>query len=125
MSTKKPLTGEDNLYAVLDHTVRALYDQVFTTRDFRLASGRILPELRIAYETYGTPAPDRTNTVLLTHGYTSNHHMVGRSGSTLAEGLWNSLVGPGKAIDTDRMFVVSSNMLGSPTAPQARPSRTP
>jgi homoserine O-acetyltransferase/O-succinyltransferase len=97
--------GEGNLHAVLD--------QVFTTRDFRLASGHILPELRIAYETYGVPAPDRANTVLLTHGYTSNHHMIGRSGSTLAEGLWNSLVGPGKAIDTECMFVVSSNMLGS------------
>lgn len=106
MSTKKkPVTGEDNLHAVLD--------QVFTTRDFRLASGQILPELRIAYETYGMPAPDRANTVLLTHGYTSNHHMVGPTGATLAEGLWNSLVGPGKAINTDRLFVVSSNMLGS------------
>lgn len=94
-----------NLHAVLD--------QVFTTRDFRLASGRILPELRIAYETYGKPDRDRANTVLLTHGYTSNHHMVGVAGATLAEGLWNSLVGPGKAIDTDRLFVVSSNMLGS------------
>ena len=97
--------SEDNLHAVLD--------QVFTTRDLRLASGRILPELRIAYETYGMRTLDRANTVLLTHGYTSNHHMIGRSGSTLAEGLWNSLVGPGKAIDTDRLFVVSSNMLGS------------
>jgi homoserine O-acetyltransferase len=99
------MTVENNLHAVLD--------QVFTTRDFRLASGRILPELRIAYETYGTPAPDCGNTVLLTHGYTSNHHMVGPPGSTLAEGLWNSLVGPGKAINTNRLFVVSSNMLGS------------
>lgn len=50
---------------------------------------------------------------MLTHGYTSNHHMIGRPGSTLAEGLWNSLVGPEKAVDTDRLFVVSSNMLGS------------
>lgn len=122
MSTKKkPVPGEDNLHAVLDyaggalhdHAGGALHDQVFTMHDFRLASGQILPELRIAYETYGTPDPDRANTVLLTHGYTSNHHMVGRSGATLAEGLWNSLVGPGKAIDTDHLFVVSSNMLGS------------
>ncbi|MGF1617476.1 MAG: alpha/beta fold hydrolase [Acidimicrobiia bacterium] len=100
------MTVEDNLHALLD--------QVFTTRDFRLTSGRILPELRIAYETYGRPAPDRANTVLLTHGYTSSHHMVGPPGSTtLAEGLWNGLVGPGKAIDTEHLFVVSSNMLGS------------
>ena len=104
-SVKKPAHDEDGLHAVLD--------QVFTTRDFALQSGRVLPELRIAYETYGRRAKDRNNAVLLTHGYTSNHHMVGRPGSTLAEGLWNSLVGPGKAIDTDHLFVVSSNMLGS------------
>jgi homoserine O-acetyltransferase len=93
--------------------LHGVFDQVFTARDFALESGRVLPELRIAYETYGRLAPDRRNAVLLTHGYTSNHHLVGRSGSTLAEGLWNSLVGPGRAIDTDRYFVVSSNMLGS------------
>lgn len=96
-----------------ENALRSALDQEFTTRDFQLESGRILPELRIAYETYGTRAPDGSNIVLLTHGYTSNHHMVGAPGSTLAEGLWNSLVGPGKAIDTNRMFVVSSNMLGS------------
>jgi len=90
-----------------------MFEQVYEAQDFRLESGQVLPELRIAYETYGHLAPDRRNAVLLTHGYTSNHHMVGRAGSTLAEGLWNSLVGPGKAVDTDRLFVVSSNMLGS------------
>ena len=78
-----------------------------------LDGGAQLGPIDIAYETYGRLAPGRRNAVLLTHGYTSNHHMVGRGGSTLAEGLWNSLVGPGQAVDTDRYFVVSSNMLGS------------
>jgi homoserine O-acetyltransferase/O-succinyltransferase len=96
-----------------DHNLHAILNQVFTTSDFCLESGQILPELRLAYETYGTLSPSRDNVVLLTHGYTSNHHMVGAPGATLAEGLWNSRVGPGKAIDTNRMFVVSSNMLGS------------
>lgn len=93
--------------------LRGVFDQVFSAQIFVLESGRVLPELRIAYETYGRLAPDGRNVILLTHGYTSNHHMVGRQGSTLAEGLWDSLVGPGKAVDTDRWFVVSSNMLGS------------
>ena len=97
----------------LDPDLHANLDQVFRISNFRLKSGEILPELRIAYETYGRLAPDRSNVVLLAHGYTSNHHMVGQPGSTLAEGLWNSLVGPGNAIDTDRLHVVSSNMLGS------------
>ena len=67
----------------------------------------------MAYETYGALAPHRGNAVLLTHGYTSSHRMVGGARPTLAEGLWSSLIGPGKAIDTGRLFVVSSNMLGS------------
>ena len=72
-----------------------------------------MPEITIAYETYGTLAPDGRNAVLLTHGYTSSQHMAGRYGENGAEGSWDGLVGPGKAIDTNRLFVVSSNMLGS------------
>ena len=86
---------------------------VLTLRDFRLESGTVMPEVRIAYETYGTLAPDGRNAVLLTHGYTSSQHMAGKRGANGAEGSWDGLVGPGKAIDTDRLFVVSSNMLGS------------
>ena len=87
--------------------------RTFITRDFKLESGAVLPELTLAYETYGTLAPDGRNAVLLTHGYTSSQHMAGRYGENGAEGSWDGLVGPGKAIDTDRLFVVSSNMLGS------------
>src|ERR1700704_454587 len=85
----------------------------FTTRNFKLESGAVLTELTLAYETYGTLTPDGRNAVLLTHGYTSSQHMAGRAGANGAEGSWDGLVGAGKAIDTDRLFVVSSNMLGS------------
>jgi homoserine O-acetyltransferase/O-succinyltransferase len=84
----------------------------FRMRDFRLENGSVLPELELAYVTHGALAPDGRNAVLLTHGYTSSHHMVAADGGT-AEGYWGGLVGPGKAIDTDRLFVVASNMLGS------------
>lgn len=87
--------------------------ETFTTRDFRLENGTVMPQVTIAYETYGKLAADGRNAVLLTHGFTSSQHMAGRSGAGGAEGSWNGLVGPGKAIDTDRLFVVSSNMLGS------------
>jgi homoserine O-acetyltransferase len=93
--------------------------KAFTAKAFHLESGVVMPEIVIAYETYGTLAPDGRNAVLLTHGYTSSQHMAGRyagssgGGPTSAEGAWDGLVGPGKAIDTDRLFVVSSNMLGS------------
>jgi homoserine O-acetyltransferase/O-succinyltransferase len=87
--------------------------RAFSTRRFRLESGVVMPEITVAYETYGTLAPDGRNAVLLTHGYTSSQHMAGRYSEGGAEGSWNGLVGPGKAIDTDKLFVVSSNMLGS------------
>jgi homoserine O-acetyltransferase len=95
--------------------------KLFTTRDFKLESGTVLPELTLAYETYGTLAPDGRNAVLYTHGYTSSHHAAGSYGATGAAkghkagdvGSWDKLIGPGKAIDTDKLFVVASNMLGS------------
>ena len=95
--------------------------KLFTARDFRLESGVVLPELTLAYETYGTLAPDGRNAVLHTHGYTGSHHAAGRYGATGAAkghkagdvGSWDKLIGPGKAIDTDKLFVVASNMLGS------------
>jgi len=102
----RPVRAEGELLKVQKH--------IFTTKDFKLVSGTVMPEVTIAYETYGTPAPDGRNGVLLTHGYTSSQHMAGRYGEKDgAEGSWDGLVGPGKAIDTDRLFVVSSNMLGS------------
>ncbi|MBS0537905.1 MAG: alpha/beta fold hydrolase [Proteobacteria bacterium] len=92
--------------------------KALTLKPFLLESGVVMPEIVIAYETYGKLASDGRNAVLLTHGYTSSQHMAGRyadakGGSGNAEGSWDGLVGPGKAIDTDRLFVVASNMLGS------------
>jgi homoserine O-acetyltransferase/O-succinyltransferase len=115
MSRSLPLAS-----APIDCAVRAerellkVQRRTFTTKDFKLESGTVMPEVTLAYETYGTLAPDGRNGVLLTHGYTSSQHMAGRYGDKDgAEGSWDGLVGPGKAIDTDRLFVVSSNMLGS------------
>ena len=89
-------------------------DRFFTIRNLPLQNGRVMPEARIAYETYGRLAPDGRNTVLLTHGYTGSHHFAGRNPANNNQpGSWDGLVGPGKAIDTDRLFVVASNMLGS------------
>jgi len=79
--------------------------------DLALRHGGVLRDARLAYVTHGTLAPDGRNAVLLTHGYTSSHLFA--DGGAAAEGSWSALVGPGRAIDTDRCFVVSSNMLGS------------
>ena len=89
-------------------------DRNFSIRDFRLQNGVTMPEVNIAYETYGRLAADGRNAVLITHGYTSSHHAAGRNPANGNQpGWWDGLIGPGKVIDTDRLFVVASNMLGS------------
>jgi homoserine O-acetyltransferase len=80
----------------------------------RLENGQILPEVTLAYETYGQLAADGRNVILIAHGYTSHHHAAAHHSAAEAKpGWWDKLIGPGKAIDTTRFFVVSSNMLGS------------
>src|SRR5260370_28674188 len=95
--------------------------RIFTIRDLALECGKVLPEAAIAYETYGRLAATGRNAVLLAHGFTSSHHAAGRYASGKAPrgvfehepGWWEALVGPGRAIDTDRLFAVSSHMPGS------------
>jgi homoserine O-acetyltransferase len=94
-------------------------DQFFTLRDFPVADGTVMPEATIVYETYGRLAPPDgpnggRNAVLITHGYTGSHHAAGRNPANGNQpGSWDGLIGPGKPIDTDKLFVVASNMLGS------------
>jgi homoserine O-acetyltransferase len=88
-----------------------VYDS-FTFRDMALEGGGVLPEVTLAYVTRGRLAPDGRNAILVTHGYTSGPRMI-EPGVASSEGAWSTLVGPGAPIDTDRYFVVCSNMLGS------------
>src|SRR5215813_6949064 len=89
-------------------------DRNFFISSFRLQDGDVMPTAKIVYETYGRLASDSRNAVLITHGYTSSHHAAGRNPANgNLPGWWDGLIGPGKAIDTDKLFVVSSNMLGS------------
>jgi homoserine O-acetyltransferase len=78
-----------------------------------LERGGHLPAVRIAYESWGTLNDDRSNAVLVLHALTGDSHVIGRPGpGHPTAGWWPGLVGPGKAIDTDRWFVVAPNMLG-------------
>jgi homoserine O-acetyltransferase len=86
--------------------------KTFTTNDFRLQSGVVMPAVTIAYRTLGVLAPGRDNVVLVTHGNTSGPQMIDPGGSP-AEGSWSEIVGPGKAVDTNKFFAICPNMLGS------------
>lgn len=78
-----------------------------------LECGRTLGPIRIAYETYGTLNEKRNNAVLICHAFSGNAHVAGyHSPEDKQPGWWNSMVGPGKGIDTDRYFVICSNVLG-------------
>ncbi|GIG25454.1 homoserine O-acetyltransferase MetX [Cellulomonas denverensis] len=73
----------------------------------------LLPSVRLAYETWGTLAPDGSNAVLVLHALTGDTHVTGDAGpGHPTPGWWSTLVGPGAAIDTDRWFVVAPNVLG-------------
>jgi homoserine O-acetyltransferase len=96
-----------------------------------LDCGRLLSPVRVAYETYGTLSPKRDNVILVCHALSGDAHAAGVSATPaeagtrdgfLAEerdgsqnrslGWWDGMIGPGKAFDTDRFFVVSTNLLG-------------
>jgi homoserine O-acetyltransferase len=96
-----------------------------------LDCGRELRSVRVAYETYGTLSPKRDNVILVCHALSGDAHAAGfsaagpgvgtrdgfgaedRDGADRAAlGWWDGMIGPGKAFDTDRFFVVSTNLLG-------------
>lgn len=97
----------------------------------RLDCGRQLHPVRVAYETYGTLSPARDNVILVCHALSGDAHAAGYSRQPVAAstrdgfraderdggrgaglGWWDGMIGPGKAFDTSRFFVVSSNLLG-------------
>jgi homoserine O-acetyltransferase len=93
----------------------------------RLDCGRELHDVRVAYETYGTLSARRDNVILVCHALSGNAHAAGLAKVSPVEGTrdgfggqdadkglgwWDGMIGPGKAFDTDRFFVVSTNLLG-------------
>lgn len=93
-----------------DHPGQRLFAQL---GDLSLDNGATLPRTRLAYETWGTLAEDRSNAVLIVHSLTADSHVAGVAGpGHVTDGWWNGVVGAGRGIDTDRWFVVCANTLG-------------
>src|SRR3954466_7858535 len=79
-----------------------------------LQSGASIHGYSLAYETYGTLNADRTNAVLICHALNASHHVAGvYADQEKSEGWWDTMIGPGKPVDTDRFFVIGVNNLGS------------
>lgn len=85
---------------------------LFTSCPLALRDGTKLGPIQVAYETYGTPNAAKSNAILICHSLTGDSH-VARHDPNDRAGWWDGLVGPGKLVDTDRYFVVCSNVLGS------------
>ncbi|MEI8296876.1 MAG: homoserine O-acetyltransferase [Pseudomonadota bacterium] len=86
--------------------------QVPLPSPFRLQAGGELIGAQVAVETYGQLSPARDNAILLFTGLSASAHAASHPGDT-SSGWWESMIGPGKALDTDRYFVISVNSLGS------------
>jgi homoserine O-acetyltransferase len=95
-----------------------------------LETGGRLPDVEVAYETWGTLSPARDNAVLVEHALTGDSHVSGPAGpGHPTSGWWDGLIGPGRPLDTDHWFVVASNVLGgcqgttgpASAAPDGRP----
>ncbi|HET8602077.1 MAG TPA: homoserine O-acetyltransferase [Segeticoccus sp.] len=95
-----------------------------------LETGGRLPEVRVAYETWGRLNARADNAVLVEHALTGDSHVAGPAGpGQPTPGWWDGLVGPGRPLDTDRFFIVATNVLGgcrgttgpASTAPDGKP----
>lgn len=106
----EPVTGA---WRPGDHPGHRRFAPVDAGRPFSLEGGGSLPEVQLAYETWGELSPERDNAVLVCHALTGDSHVAGQIGpGHPTPGWWDVLVGPGRGIDTRRWFVVGVNVLG-------------
>lgn len=91
----------------------------------KLEKGGRLTELEVAYETYGTLNALRSNTILVCHALSGDAHVAGFHENSAKPGWWEDMIGPGKGIDTDRFFVICSNILGGCKGTTGPASRDP
>ncbi|MFA4964779.1 MAG: homoserine O-acetyltransferase [Thermoleophilia bacterium] len=104
-------TGEDTGNAGIVRTKQVTFDQ--PGQRLALEGGGELGPLTLAYETYGRLSEARDNAVLVTHALSGDAHVAGRhSANDRRAGWWDMLIGPGKALDTGRYFVICSNVIG-------------
>ena len=80
-------------------------------KPLKLDSGAVLSPFQIAYQSYGTLNAARSNAILICHALTGDQHVASVNPVTGKPGWWDNLIGPGKIVDTNRFFVVCSNVL--------------
>ena len=84
----------------------------FENINLKLESGDIIDSFKLAFKTYGKLNTDKTNAILVCHALTGDQYVAGNNPITGREGWWSRMVGPNKPIDTNKFFVICSNVLG-------------
>jgi homoserine O-acetyltransferase/O-succinyltransferase len=80
--------------------------------EFKLESGKILKNIRLAYETYGVLNKSKSNAIYIFHALSGDAHVSGYHKNSAKPGWWDTMVGPGKGIDTNKFYVICSNVIG-------------
>jgi homoserine O-acetyltransferase len=103
-----------NLGTNLDGPLIATAQTMHFAAPLPLQSGASLRDYQLSYETYGTLNAHKSNAVLVCHALNASHHVAGvYPDQPNSEGWWDNMIGPGKALDTNRFFVIGINNLGS------------
>ena len=99
---------------MISQSVGIVETKYFTIeKNILLESGEEFGPITVAYETYGRLNGKKDNAILVLHALTGDAHAAGYHSETdMKPGWWNDMIGPGKAFDTDKYFIISSNMLG-------------
>ena len=84
----------------------------FNNANLNLESGEILKNFKIAFKTFGKLNRKKTNGILVCHALTGDQYLAGNNPITGKKGWWSRMVGPGKPIDTNKFYVICSNVLG-------------
>jgi homoserine O-acetyltransferase/O-succinyltransferase len=107
---------EATKFATSNQTLENVETKTFTfaypPEELVLESGEKLGPVTLAYETYGTLNEQKSNAILVLHALSGDAHAARLSKGDKAPGWWDNLIGPGKGIDTDKYFVICSNVLG-------------
>ena len=112
MSAEDAITQVQKAYGPGEWTLPGHRVCLASAEPLRLDNGGEMKDVHVAYDTWGELYADKSNAILVCHALTGDQYMVENHPITGKEGWWKDVVGPGKVIDTDRYFVICSNILG-------------
>ena len=95
-----------------DSLINIVTDVAEIKSPLKLVSGKVIDEYNLKYETYGMLNKEKNNAVLICHALSGNHHAAGCYKNEKKPGWWDNMIGPGKPIDTNKLYVVCLNNLG-------------